>query len=445
MKLSTALGETRIPHLLPNATAEREGASFRLWQLPNQTPTQMMSYVIRTRDGKVVILDGGTAGDAPFLAEFVKGLGATVHAWFISHVHSDHVDALREILTSPGGIRIDTIYGSLPEEGWIERFGIDSEKETDRLLRDALAEAGRRPAHSSGSRMVPGGRLSHWGRHFSLGRNDGGCRGAVHASSDPEAVKRVVELAVSRGIPGVYFYGIDEATGERLTSQRPQWEAARRAGGKVFVAGYATNFDLGMGDIQDLLICWGQPRASEAERWHSVGHKIWCYCNPQGGIENPEVYRRNFGLLLWKANHDGAATFSFQAAAGNAWNDFDDPKQRDFMFAYPTIDGVIDTLAWEGYREGVDDIRYATTMVLAIREARESGNREAGGTALAAERWLADLDTVRQEMVDFILRLRQDTRRWRYLGARVPPSTGARLSRRSAARCHLYRSAVYTA
>ena len=237
------------------------------------------------------------------------------------------------------------------------------------------------------------------------------CRGAVDASSGPEAVRRVIELAASHGVPEVYFYGIDEATGEKLTSQRPQWEATRRAGGKVFVAGNATNFDLGMGDVQDLLICWGPPLASEAARWHSVGHKIWCYYNPQGGIENPEVYRRNFGLLLWKANYDGAATFSFQAAAGNPWDDFDDPRQRDFMFAYPTIDGVIDTIAWEGYREGIDDIRYATTLALAIRKARESGKREAEDTALAAEQWIEeldtgrDLDTVRLEMIDLILRL----------------------------------------
>ncbi|MCK5805883.1 MAG: hypothetical protein KAI66_23835 [Lentisphaeria bacterium] len=237
------------------------------------------------------------------------------------------------------------------------------------------------------------------------------CRGAVNASSDPKAVERIVALAAASGIPEVYFYGIDEATGEKLTAQRPHWEATHQAGGKVFVAGYATNFDAGMGDIQDLLVCWGAPLASEAAKWHSVGHKIWCYYNPQSGIENPEVYRRNFGLLLWQANYDGAATFSFQAAAGNAWNDFDDPVQRDFMFAYPTVDGVIDTIAWEGYREGIDDIRYATTLSLAIRKAKKSGDREAQGTALAAEKWLNELDTsrdldaVRQEMIDFILRL----------------------------------------
>ena len=30
--------------------------------------------------------------------------------------------------------------------------------------------------------------------------------------------------------------------------------------------------------------------------------------------------------------------------------------------AYPMTDGVIDTIQWEGYREGVNDIRYLATL-----------------------------------------------------------------------------------
>ena len=38
---------------------------------------------------------------------------------------------------------------------------------------------------------------------------------------------------------------------------------------------------------------------------------------------------------------------------------------RAYMRA-KTVDGVIDTIAWEGYREGVDDVRYVTTLQKAI-------------------------------------------------------------------------------
>ena len=36
---------------------------------------------------------------------------------------------------------------------------------------------------------------------------------------------------------------------------------------------------------------------------------------------------------------------------------------RDHVFAYPTSNGVIDTIQWEGWREGVDDTRYVATLI----------------------------------------------------------------------------------
>lgn len=44
-------------------SAARPG--FTLWQLPPQGPSQMNSYVIRTDAGRVAVIDGGTAADAP--------------------------------------------------------------------------------------------------------------------------------------------------------------------------------------------------------------------------------------------------------------------------------------------------------------------------------------------------------------------------------------------
>jgi len=225
-------------------------------------------------------------------------------------------------------------------------------------------------------------------------------------------VRRIVTLARSYGATDVYFYGLDEAKGERLTCQREAWKAIQEAGGKVFVAGYAGSNFREMGDIQDLLICAGYPSRREAEKWHSKGHKIWCYANPQGGIENAEVNRRNFGLLLWKHKYDGAATWTYMSTGGRTWNDFDSPKARDYNFVYPTVDGVIDTVQWEGYREGVDDVRYVTALEAAIRKAEASGDPHKTGAASKAKRYLEeldvegrDLDAVRLEMIEHILRL----------------------------------------
>lgn len=76
--------------------------------------------------------------------------------------------------------------------------------------------------------------------------------------------------------------------------------------------------------------------------------------------------------------------------------------------AYPTQDGVIDTIQWEGWREGVDDVKYLTTLLELIEEAKAEGKDTSD-----AENWLADLKTsslgtkdlnaVRSQMIGYIL------------------------------------------
>jgi len=125
-----------------NAT---RSATFTLWQLPEQTGTQMMSYVLRTPNGKLIVLDGGTAGDAPYLRKFLVGLGNKVEAWFISHPHSDHVDALTKLLPDPQGLRIGTVYASLPDQDWVAKH-VPATDDIPSIenFRKALKETGQR-------------------------------------------------------------------------------------------------------------------------------------------------------------------------------------------------------------------------------------------------------------------------------------------------------------
>ena len=226
-------------------------------------------------------------------------------------------------------------------------------------------------------------------------------------------VRDVLDVTRRYNVPEVYFYAIDEARGDRLIAQREVWQAIHEAGGKIDVAGYTGSFDL-VGDYLDLLICAGYPDPNEIKKWHGADKKIYCYDNPQGGVENPEVYRRNFGLLLWKYGYDGACTFAYQHGFGNIWNDFDHIKYRDHNFTYPTVDGVIDTIAWEGYREAVDDVRYVTTLMQMIEEVKNTDNIEKKTAAVAAETYLTklkqdvenrNLDIVRLEIINHILKL----------------------------------------
>lgn len=168
-------------------------------------------------------------------------------------------------------------------------------------------------------------------------------------------------MAVQFGFSEIYLYGIDEAKGEELSSQKRAWQTVQEAGGKVFAAGYKEHYER-MGSLTDLLVMHAEPDPSEAAKMHGVGGRIFDYSNPQVGVEDPSIYRRNYGLLLWQADYDGAMTYAYQTSMGSTWNDFDHRIYRDLVFAYPTVDGVIGTVAWEGFREAVDDLRYLATL-----------------------------------------------------------------------------------
>jgi hypothetical protein len=163
------------------------------------------------------------------------------------------------------------------------------------------------------------------------------------------------------GYGELYAYGRDEAEGEALRAQAAAWQAVHSAGVKVFAACYAGAAAV-VGGTLDLGILNGSFNPQEVAEWHALGKKVFNYDNPQAGVEDADIYRRNYGIQLLCAGYDGAMDYAYQHGFGHIWNDFDDPGYRDHVFAYPTSDGVVPTIQWEGFREGVDDVRYLTTL-----------------------------------------------------------------------------------
>jgi cysteine-rich repeat protein len=221
-------------------------------------------------------------------------------------------------------------------------------------------------------------------------------------------IKYLLNFISQYGINELYVYGHDE---QSITSKdRTEIFAVHEAGGKVFNSEYVAGAADSAADILDLVNASGTPDASLAAKYHSYGHKIYSYNNPQSGIERPETYRRNFGLLLWQKDYDGTILWAYQTSFGSVWNDFDYSTWRDENFTYPTINGVIDTIQWEGFREGVNDVRYLSTLLDVIKKAKASGKNTS-----AAEAWVANLknsnlansnlDNVRSNMIDYILSL----------------------------------------
>jgi beta-lactamase superfamily II metal-dependent hydrolase len=118
-----------------------EAGPFTLWQLASQTHSQMNCYVIRTSTGKLIVIDGGTEGDAPYLRGFLGALGNHVDAWFISHPHDDHFDAVTAILNAPAGITVDKFYASLPDEAWLEK-NAPKERKPAQAFNEAIKKSG---------------------------------------------------------------------------------------------------------------------------------------------------------------------------------------------------------------------------------------------------------------------------------------------------------------
>ena len=71
---------------------------------------QNMSFVLKTVDGHVIVVDGGREEDADVLISEIQSLGGTVSLWLLTHPHDDHVGALTEILNrNPIPVQIDQI------------------------------------------------------------------------------------------------------------------------------------------------------------------------------------------------------------------------------------------------------------------------------------------------------------------------------------------------
>jgi hypothetical protein len=224
------------------------------------------------------------------------------------------------------------------------------------------------------------------------------------------------KIAADFGVKDIYFYARDEAKDDELAEQVPIWDLVRAGDGKVMAAGWRSdgrrlgNFDI-TGGSEDLYVCNGMLNKSEADSWHSKGKLIYSYQNPTGGRHLPETWRRNYGLLLWQFNYDGGMPYAWQESYGNSWNDFDHDSLQDISFTYPTMGGPIDTVQWEGLREGIDDLRYLSTLLetLDSKEGRESPSAEEARQWVDALRSAPlgqqDLAALRSQMIGHILAL----------------------------------------
>lgn len=213
-----------------------------------------------------------------------------------------------------------------------------------------------------------------------------------------------------------YCYAIDEAGPFVVRQERRAWAVIHDGGGNVTVT---TNPQDELLFSLDLAVFPGGPtlkRKGEVDKFHEShpdGLVTW-YANPHCGPENPDYARRMYGVQAWKRNYDGSTNFIWWR---NNWNDHAVTYQNMFRginMVYAGRGQVFDTIPWEGVREGLDDVRYATYMRQLANEAIASGK---GETVLLGRRVLSfltywdeehdDMTAFRLECIRYILKLRQ--------------------------------------
>jgi N-acetyl-beta-hexosaminidase len=118
----------------------RQDDIFTLWQLSSQINTIGNSYVIRTDNNKIIVMDGGVKEEESYLRGFLAALGNVVDCWFVTHPHDDHIGALTKILEAPKGVTIREICQSTFSESLLNTE--PGSKESALLYYNAFKKSG---------------------------------------------------------------------------------------------------------------------------------------------------------------------------------------------------------------------------------------------------------------------------------------------------------------
>lgn len=138
--------------------------------------------------------------------------------------------------------------------------------------------------------------------------------------------------------------------------------------------------------------------------WHATGGRSITYAAPFPGPENPGLMRRVMGLELYKAvQFDGHMMHGY---IGDNLNEFTkypggDGDYRTFDMAFRQRGGVINRVAIYGYREGFDDVRYATMMKTQALKFRDVKDQILAREAKRQLHWLETVDGNNYDMDAF--------------------------------------------
>lgn len=135
-------------------------SKVEVYQLAPNPNGLIESYVIKTVNNKIIVIDGGTDGegmnDPSYLPAAIRAILRLheneyfeIEAWFISHAHSDHFFELAKMLRDydeKSNYRINNFYFNFPDIGveWNSVSENDAEPEAFQVLKDGFENYFRR-------------------------------------------------------------------------------------------------------------------------------------------------------------------------------------------------------------------------------------------------------------------------------------------------------------
>ncbi len=137
----------------------------------------------------------------------------------------------------------------------------------------------------------------------------------------------------------------------------------------------------------DTIVSGYMPLLEAATAWHGASKRILNYNSPQSGTDNHRLWRVNYGVMLWAMDYDGCYVYAFQDAFHSIYNTWDNSSNRDHVLAFPGTNRPITTMAMEGFREGIVDVRWIRTVEALIAAAPD------GAAKTAASNYLTSLRT----------------------------------------------------
>lgn len=123
---------TEQSSIKPSATpvAEKLPTAPVLYQVSPDYTTLMNCYVIKTKNNKFIVVDGGGVGtsedNSGYLYGYLQDLTGQqvpeIEAWFLSHLHDDHVTEFTLIgMDSDKDIKIKNVYLNVPSDAFMKK------------------------------------------------------------------------------------------------------------------------------------------------------------------------------------------------------------------------------------------------------------------------------------------------------------------------------------